>query len=187
MAFVAPDGARLRTDHPLSKAAFVEAIESAPESIAYADLVQRAATRLGAPTAGEDEVLLAANLLSAFTYSAELLDLRAADTHIATTIAERPTVDPYVRWMAGRRETLLTNRFFDRVPVKPVMGIVLSLLDGTRTLDEAAAAAEEFLEAAGGATTTLQEAVREVADFARATGLLVPATEDGASTTAFSL
>jgi hypothetical protein len=147
--------------------------------------VQRAARRLGLPVTNDDEQLLVANLLSAFTYSAELLDLRAAEARIATTIAERPTVDPYVRWMARRRETLLTNRFFDRVPVKPVMGVVLSLFDGTRTLDETAVAAEEFLEAAvaEGATTTLLDAVREVADFARATGLLVPSAEGGPAAT----
>jgi SAM-dependent methyltransferase len=173
VAFVAPNEARIVTEHALSKAAFLEAIEASPAELGYDELVTRAAQRTDVAVTEQEERMLAGTLLTAFTYSSELLDLRAAPARITTQPGERPRVDPYVRWMAARRETLLTNRFFDRVPIQPVVGLVLSLLDGTRTVADVALAAADHLEPGGGQESDLPKAVAEVVDFARWTGLLV--------------
>ena len=173
--FVAPNEARITTEHRFSKAAFAELIERAPADIPYEALLQAAAQRAGGGPTDEDELLLCANLLSAFTYSSELVDLRTTASGISTLPGERPTVDPYARWMASRGETLLTTRVFDRDPVKPVVARILGLMDGLRTIDEIAALADQYLEARPGSSSSLEDAVVEVAEFAAGTGLLVPA------------
>jgi hypothetical protein len=48
-------------------------------------------------------------------------------------------------------------------------------MDGLRTIDEIAALADQYLEARPGSSSSLEDAVVEVAEFAAGTGLLVPA------------
>lgn len=175
-AFAIPAGARLTTDHPLSKAAMLELRAANPQSLSFRELAVRAWGRVeghgqSAPPA-DQLTLLGANLLRGYTYNIDLIDLRLGLPNIAGSVTERPLVDEYTRTLALEGERVVSNRYHERVQLAPVQAFILSLLDGTRDHTALAHELEATMQAKPGSEQPDAGAiVSECLEFYAETGL----------------
>jgi methyltransferase-like protein/2-polyprenyl-3-methyl-5-hydroxy-6-metoxy-1,4-benzoquinol methylase len=134
--FRALDGAVLSIDHPVSKAAFVYLAEQWPQAVPYHTLLEAARARLSAsgqpaiaPQA-EDQQVLAVNILRAFLYSPDLIEVHAAPLPFVREPSERPVASAWVRWQA-REEGQVTNLRHERVDLDPLNRFLVQHLDGS--------------------------------------------------------
>jgi methyltransferase-like protein len=137
--FLAPDGAVLSTDHPVSKAAMLYLTEVWPQTVSFSNLVAAARTRLngspeesaGSPVLDQDTLLLGANLLKAYGYSPNLVELHVHPPSFVSEVTEFPVANPVVRRQAeeGNR---VTNARHERLRLDGVTCKVLTRLDGSR-------------------------------------------------------
>ena len=132
------DGASLAIDHPLSKSAMMYLARHWPQTVPLEDLVVEAADLLnrtsGGPpveTTDEDWHVLCSNLLKAFVYSEDLVEIHVAAPQFSLEVSERPVASPWARWQA-REETKVTNLRHERVEVDPLNQYLLPFLDGSR-------------------------------------------------------
>ena len=138
--FTTAKGAKLATDHRLSKAALLQLGGMWPQAIRFADLVAAALDHLGtaadAANANLDEEVnaLSAILLSAFT--AGYIELHLYPAELTTTISERPRASPLARKQAGAAPHVTNLRHASIVFSDAVMPRFLRLVDGTRNVDE---------------------------------------------------
>jgi methyltransferase-like protein len=141
--FCASDGAVLSTDHPLSKAAILCLADAWPRALSFEELLSMAQLRLGLParqasriaegSPGEDALVLGTNLLRAFTYSGNLVELYAYAPRLVLDLSERPRASPVAQWQA-RRGDRVTNLRHERVRLDPVERLLLLYLDGEHDL-----------------------------------------------------
>jgi methyltransferase-like protein len=137
--FLAPDGAVLTTDHPVTKAAMLHLIKRWPQTVSFTDLLAAARIRLngapaksaGSPALDQDGLLLGANLLKAYGYSPNLVELHVHPPHFVTEITEFPVANPVVRRQAGQGHRV-TNARHERLRLEGVTCKVLTRLDGSR-------------------------------------------------------
>jgi SAM-dependent methyltransferase len=140
--FRGPDGATLTTDHPVSAAAMKLLGAAWPRAVPFAMLIDQARDRVpaiastGADEArGEtppDERMLAGNLLRAYGYSTQLVDLHTHQPELVAHVAERPVASPVARLEALHR-SVVTNLWHERVTLQTLQCHLLARLDGTRT------------------------------------------------------
>ncbi len=134
------DKAAVSTNHPVSKLAMRLLAAAYPDSIAFAGLLAGARAHLAAHLAeqGSDEgaeqedvdsEALAANLLSSFGYSRNLMELHVWAPPLVRTLSERPEASPVARCEA-RRGAWVTNVRHERVRLEPLDAYLLTLLDG---------------------------------------------------------
>jgi methyltransferase-like protein len=164
--FCTPDGAVLSTDHPLTKMAMLCLAEIWPQMLSFRSLVKTAQARLnGAATQAEaqpgDVRVLGANLLQAYGYSENLVELHVYAPRFVREVSERPLASPAVRFQARQGDTV-TNLRHERVNLDEASYRLLTLLDGSR--DRAALLAVLQGELARGALTVRQgdEVVQDV-------------------------
>src|SRR5215475_3477384 len=129
----------LRTDHGLTKAALLHLGAIWPQAISFADLVTAAVDRLGpALPVGEkfDEEMesLRGILIRCFCYG--IIEVDAFPPRLTASVSERPEAS-----MLARRQievgALLTNLRHHTVALSdPTTKRLLTLLDGTRTIDQ---------------------------------------------------
>jgi hypothetical protein len=135
------DGAVLSIDHPLSKSAMMVLAHSWPQTIPMADLPAQAAALLSGPTAAPAEVteedwqVLASNLLKAFVYSDDLVEVHIYPPQFTLAVSERPVASPWARYQA-RDEVKVTNLRHERVDIDPLNQYLLPFLDGTRDCED---------------------------------------------------
>lgn len=150
--FVAIDGAKLTTDHPVTIVAFTHLKSIWPQRItlreaqdvAYAQLLETnphlrdelyaALTGADPVRRDEDRRLLAANFLRAFCTSGELLSIHVHPGAFTTQISRKPQASMWARWEVTRRATV-TDLRLRRVVLSPQCRYLLPLLDGTRDWD----------------------------------------------------
>jgi methyltransferase-like protein/cyclopropane fatty-acyl-phospholipid synthase-like methyltransferase len=132
------DGASLAIDHPLSKAAMMVLARYWPQTLSMDALAGEAAgvlagQRDGQPAAvsEEDWYVLASNLLKAFIYSDDLVEVHSYTAPFTLQVSERPVASPWARWQA-RDELRVTNMRHERVDVDPFVQYLLPFLDGSR-------------------------------------------------------
>lgn len=132
--FRGPDGAILSTDHPVSKAALLYLNEHSPQAIPFAELV----TQAGRYVYGEerpaaalypDAQVLATNVLKAYSYSLNLVELHVYRPPFVLEVSERPVASPLARWQA-RLGGRVVNLRHERVNLDEVSRYLLPLLDG---------------------------------------------------------
>jgi methyltransferase-like protein/protein-L-isoaspartate O-methyltransferase len=124
------DGAIFSTNHPISIAAFEYLSEIAPLSVSFAQLFSSACRRLGIQTPGDqDAYILAANLLQAFCYSMELIELRMHQPRLTTTLSERPLASQIARYQAAT-DVLVANQRHERAELGGLSGVIIGYLDG---------------------------------------------------------
>jgi methyltransferase-like protein/protein-L-isoaspartate O-methyltransferase len=134
------DKAAVSTNHPVSKLAMTLLAAAYPSSIAFADLLAEARARLAAHLAEQggvegpeaedvDSEALAANLLSSFGYSRNLMELHVWAPGLVRSLGERPEASQVARCEA-RRGTWVTNVRHERVRLEPLDAYLLTLLDG---------------------------------------------------------
>ncbi len=134
--FRALDGAVLSIDHPASKAALVYLAEQWPQAVPFDSLLAAARERLAEPglpavePQPEDQQVLAVNILRAFLYSPDLVELHAYPLPFVTVPSARPVARPWVRWQA-REGTQVTNMRHERVDLDPLNQFLVQRLDGT--------------------------------------------------------
>jgi SAM-dependent methyltransferase len=136
--FTADRGALAKTDLPIAKAALVELAIRWPGRLPFAELARLAAARLDREATDDDQEQLR-QFLSA-VWMAELVALHGDLPRYVATISERPVASPLARIQLRTgpfASTLLhTSMRFDDEPSRRMV----QLLDGTRTVDEVAAA-----------------------------------------------
>jgi hypothetical protein len=150
--FVAMDGAKLTTDHPVTIVAFTHLKSIWPQRItlneaqnaAYVQLMEtnpHLREELYAALTGADQArrdadrrLMADNFLRAYCTSGELLSLHVHPGTFTTQIAQKPAASLWARWESTRRGTV-TDLRLRRVTLSPQCGYLLPLLDGTRDVE----------------------------------------------------
>jgi SAM-dependent methyltransferase len=138
VTFTADRGAMAKTDLPLAKAALLELAIRWPGRVAFRELVKLAANRLDRKPTEEDSRQLADFL--AAVWMAELVSFHGDLPRYVDTVSERPVASPLARIQLRSGQfasTLLhVSMRFDDEPSRKMV----QLLDGTRTIDEVAAA-----------------------------------------------
>ncbi len=131
--------ATIATDHPLTIAAMDILIQSAPHTLAFADLVKLAQAVLPAenraPGPVPEELVLAANLLRAHGQSDDLVSIHSYAPSLPVAVSERPEASAVARFQSQDRE-LVTNLWHQRVTLQPRQRELLALLDGSHRVDE---------------------------------------------------
>jgi methyltransferase-like protein len=131
VAFKHENGSAIRTDNPMTIAA-LDAMRGAwPRSIPFEELAHLA----GADTDAQVQAF-AGSLLQMFGVG--LIDLRLFEPAIVTGVSERPAASPWARLGAGPQG--VANLYHDMVELSDAASALLALADGTRTVDELAAA-----------------------------------------------
>jgi hypothetical protein len=135
MQFRSRDNATLTTDHPISTAAMTALGECWPRALPFGELLAAARGAASpAPSASSqtpDEVVLAGNLLRAFGYSNQLVDLHSFSPDFTMQLSARPVASPVARLEAMGRN-VVTNLWHERVNLQPFQCHLLVRLDGSR-------------------------------------------------------
>ena len=133
--FRSADGATLSTDHPVTKVAMTHLRAVWPQAIHFNDLLIAARTQLGLDPSPEksaiDAQALAANLLKAYAYSSNLIELHVYPARFTTEVSERPVASPWARLQADEPGQI-TNLRHERVELDEMGRFLLRHLDGTR-------------------------------------------------------
>ena len=127
------DEVTLSTDHPVSKAALIYLAEVWPRAIRISDLLNIAREKVNAPPERieEDAQDLLANMLKAYTYSSQLVELHAFQPRVVTEPGERPLASPVAR-LGAEGGLIATNMWHERAHLTPFLRQLLQLLDGAR-------------------------------------------------------
>ena len=131
--FRAPDQATLSTDHPVTKAAMLYLIRIWPQVVPFETLLAVARARLSEAPAdiAADARMLGANLLKAYGYSDNLVELHIYAPHFVVEVSERPVASPVARLNAAKRGPI-TNARHERVRLNKLSYHLLPYLDGSR-------------------------------------------------------
>ncbi len=133
------DGAKLSTDHPLSKAAMVSLIQRWPAQLPFDALVSEAQATLAeatgqAPAVPDDPEqieVLAANLLQAFACSETLVQFYPCAPRFWLEAGPRPRASPWARLQAEAGPDV-TNLRHERITLDSLQQQLLLRLDGAR-------------------------------------------------------
>ena len=151
--FASESGGTIAVRRPLTKAAFLHLGRIWPQAIRFPALVESASAILrdggdGAFAAAPADVeTLAGTLLRA--YGTELLHLHVEPPRLATTLSERPAASRLARRQAEAGPLVTNLRHVNITLQDAITRRFLTLADGTRTVDELAAAVDRLLEARG--------------------------------------
>lgn len=135
--FEALDGKTLSTGHPATKAALTYLAQHWPQSIAFTSLLASVETVLAVaiPPDSKEAHTLAANLLTAYSQSVNLVELHNYAPPFVVEISDRPTVSPVTRFQA--KNTLpVTNLYHKNVTLGDMPRLLLPYLDGSRNKTE---------------------------------------------------
>jgi methyltransferase-like protein/2-polyprenyl-3-methyl-5-hydroxy-6-metoxy-1,4-benzoquinol methylase len=135
--FHIPDGSAFATDHPVSKAAMLCLAEIWPQAISFEDLLSAARSRVGrdakseaqSASTSEDASVLSANLLRAYGYHTQLVELHVHAPSMTPEVSEHPVATPVARLQA-QDGSIATNLWHERVHLNPLQRFLLPLLDG---------------------------------------------------------
>ena len=130
--FGTSDKATFSTDHPLTKAAFMELMAHKPGAVPFDELVRAAAGRIGMTldaTAEGEVATLGANALRALSYSPGLIEFHVQQTPFVVTVSERPETTALIRWQVDKGMKVTSQRH-ERVSLDPMLRVLLPLLDG---------------------------------------------------------
>jgi methyltransferase-like protein len=131
--FRSPNGTGLSTDHPVSKAAMLYLGQTWPRALPFDMLLTTARAKLELDSALDslavDAHTLATNLLTAYSYSGNLVELHVHIPAFALEISERPVGSPLACLQAHERTTV-TNLRHERVRLDAFSRYLLCHLDG---------------------------------------------------------
>jgi len=128
-------GATFATDHPGTKAALHFLSQVWPQCIPFHDLVRECRQRLrgGWVESAEEVGVLQVNLLRAYGYSENLVELHVHMPQFALQVSPCPTAGPLTRFQA-RSDEQLTNLRHERVDLDEAGRFLLARLDGSHSL-----------------------------------------------------
>jgi methyltransferase-like protein/SAM-dependent methyltransferase len=177
--FRGPDGSKLTTDHPVSKAALAHLSAIWPRGISFDELLDAARARVNVhvhaadANPNADKLDLQANLLKAYIYSSQLVELHTHAPAFTTLPSERPVASPVAR-LEAQAGGILTNLWHERVHLTPVRQCLVTLLDGTR---DRPALVEALTAAFVAGAFTLQEGDQTIVEEAQARVLIAQELE----------
>ncbi len=165
--FRSPEGASLRSNHPLAKAALLILGELWPQALHFDQLLAGARRRADV-SSGDDAVLLGDVVLAAFATG--LAELHAQVPHFVVDVSARPAASALAR-LQVRTSPIVTNLRHQSVRMEDQLGRqLLVLLDGTRdrasllnNLAESVCSGSVVLEREGAAVRD-PEAARRILD-----------------------
>jgi methyltransferase-like protein/2-polyprenyl-3-methyl-5-hydroxy-6-metoxy-1,4-benzoquinol methylase len=148
--FQVSDGATLATDHPVTKEAMLYLAQAWPRPVPFGELLARSRSRLGLDGAGvaRDGQVLAANLMTAYGFSGNLVELHVHAPQMALEVSERPVASPLARLQA-KAGARITNLRHERVKLDEFERCLLPYLDGHHDLDDLVDVSEETPAAEG--------------------------------------
>jgi len=131
--FRAPNHAILSTDHPVTKAAMLYLTRIWPQIVPFETLLAEAGACLSEVPHDIAAVaqILAANLLKAYGYSDNLVELHVYAPHFVVEVSERPVASPVARLNAATHGPV-TNVRHERVRLNEAGCYLLPYLDGSR-------------------------------------------------------
>jgi methyltransferase-like protein len=133
--FRSADGATLSTDHPVTKVAMTQLRAAWPQTIHFTELLATSRAQLGLDASPEksaiDAQALAANLLKAYAYSGNLVELHVHPARFTTAVSACPLASPWARLQADELGQI-TNLRHERVELDEMARFLLRHLDGTR-------------------------------------------------------
>ena len=134
--FRAPDGGVLTTDHPVSKAALLHLTSIYPRAASFGELlaVARDAVNASQEKLADDIISLQANLLKAYTYSSQLVELHTYTPALSLQMSSLPIASPVAR-LEARDSLIVTNAWHERAHLTPLRQRLLMLLDGAHDHD----------------------------------------------------
>jgi methyltransferase-like protein/SAM-dependent methyltransferase len=156
--FRTSDGAVLSTDHPLTKSAMLCLAQVWPRPLSFRDLLRAAQARLNGAPSGDVQVL-GANLLQAFGYSENLVELHVYAPRFVRRVTECPLASPVARFQA-QNGVVVTNVRHERVNLDEMGHHLLTCLDGRR---DRAALLEALMESVARGVLTVQREGGQVA------------------------
>lgn len=126
------NGAAFTTDHPVTKAAMRYLSEIWPRAVPFNVLLAEAQKRTGLnshPLDPEEAQMLGFNLLQAYGYNDELIELHVHPPQLVVESGEYPTASPVARWQVqfGQR---VTNLRHEQVNLDDTSCQLLPYLDG---------------------------------------------------------
>ena len=129
--FRAADGAVLTTDHPVTRAAMRHLIAVWPQATPFDELLALARQQVDGAGSGldQDALLLGANLLKAFGYSDNLVELHVQPPRFVAEVTQRPLASPIARLQA-RQDRRVTNLRHERLNLDETTRQLLLHLDG---------------------------------------------------------
>ena len=138
---------RIAVRSPIMKIAMSYIRDRWPNTIPFSELVDLSCQRLGTQPTDQTRIALASELLRG--YLCGVIGLSLAPTDASTAISDQPTLASLTRdEAAAGLGACITNIHHDGVTIKdPAIRHLITLLDGTRSLDQAAHAANEWLAA----------------------------------------
>ncbi len=134
-----PDGQQLFIDgfkrkmtvaDPLGGAALTALGECYPQTLSFAQLVERCQQRLGQNLTDEQQARLTHTLMIGYVY--EVVDLRSWDSRTAPSVSDRPKASPVARYQLQQGWELTTLLHQMHQLGDQLMRDLISLLDGTR-------------------------------------------------------
>ncbi len=133
--FRSADGATLSVDQPVTKVAMTHLRSIWPQAIHFNDLLAASRAQLGLDPSPDrsamDAQALAANLLKAYAYSGNLVELHVHPARFTTEVSARPVASPWARLQADEPGQI-TNLRHERVELDEMARFLLRHLDGTR-------------------------------------------------------
>jgi methyltransferase-like protein/trans-aconitate methyltransferase len=138
--FKTRSGQRISTDHGLSKAALLHLGSIWPQAIGFDELMTASLARLG-PVADSvrenlDEQLDSLNEILLRSFCAGFIDIDAFAPRLTASIGERPEASLLARRQAETGPLLTNLRHCTVVLEDPITQRLLTLLDGSRTIDQ---------------------------------------------------
>jgi methyltransferase-like protein/SAM-dependent methyltransferase len=141
--FCTPGGMCVTTPKAITKAALVALAAQVPSAMAVTELLAAAHSRLNPlsarPPAPEDYEALAGDLLHG--YAARIVEFHAGPSPFTIEPGTQPRASPLARYQA-ERGSRVTTMLHESITIPEAIRELLPLLDGSRTLDDVAAAAK---------------------------------------------
>ena len=131
VAFRHQNGSSIRTDNPFSIRAMDVVIDASPRSVPFDDLVSAS----GATDEAGVQALAAA-LFQMFGVG--LIELHLHEPPMVTTVSERPVASPWAR--VGPTQHGVANLLHEMIDLNDETMALIPLLDGSKTVEEVAAA-----------------------------------------------
>lgn len=127
--FLGPSGRSLSASEPPLKAAMVVLHRAAPGAMTFEDLLAGVRNAVGKV----DETMFRRSMIACAT--AALVELHTHVPSIADKPSDKPLASPLARRQAAE-DRVVVDLYHRGVQIDPLTAAVLSLLDGTRTLDQ---------------------------------------------------
>lgn len=131
--FEARNGSKLTIEHPLSQAAMDHLWSVSPRALPWGELLAAVAERAGEPLGDEDADAIAADLISGFAYSPELVTLYLAAPRFVTEVSGTPRASALARHSASFEHAGVPTALRARLDISDVERFVLRMLDGSTT------------------------------------------------------